>query len=105
VTLAHRLLKNTVGTQWGHRDYVLLTQQWANDVDLDVAALHGQRHAEAYEHIGTVSYVVLNLTSTVGAGALLQPRGTSDAATTCTYIGPDGDAGAHQQPVVFRGRL
>ena len=64
VIVAHRLLKNAVGTQWGQRDYVLLTEQWADDLGVDVTTLGGEQHSEAYEHIGTVKCLILNLSTT-----------------------------------------
>jgi hypothetical protein len=80
-------LKNTVGTQWGHRDYVLLTEQWARDVGVDVARLGGERHSEVYEHIGNVECLVLNLAAADGRPAVLEPRAAGAQSSRCSYSG------------------
>lgn len=101
VILVHRLLKNAVGTQWGHRDYVLATEQWAQRTGVELDVLGGERHAEAYEHIGEVRCVVLNLATTADDVPVLEPRLSDARRSRCTYPGavvfrttsaPDADA-------------
>ena len=99
VIAVHRLLKNAAGTQWGRRDYVLLTQQWARDLDVDVAALSGEQHSESYDHIGTIDCVILNLASADGRAAVLEPRDQTETPSQCTYVGTDA---AGPAPVIFR---
>jgi hypothetical protein len=100
VITVHRLLKNAAGTQWGNRDYVLLTQQWAEALGVDVTALSGERHSESYEHIGTIDCVILNLASADGRATALEPRKRSETPSRCTYVGTDLSPGP--TPVVFR---
>jgi hypothetical protein len=106
VILVHRLLKNAVGTQWGHRDYVLLTEQWAQALGLESAELSGEAHSEAYEHIGTVKCRVLNLAGGDGQAGALEAPDASAVSTQCTYTGSD-DAATNADapaPVSFRRR-
>jgi hypothetical protein len=104
VILVHRLLKNTVGRQWGHRDYVLLTEQWGRALGLDLGELRGEPHTEAYEHIGTVQCVVLNLSGAGGEAGLLEPPPASATSTQCTYVGAGMDADDGPAQVSFRPR-
>ena len=99
VIVAHRLLKNTVGTQWGHRDYVLLTRQWADAVGLDARTLGGDAHSEAYAHIGSVECVVVNLGADDGGAVTLGTGRESAAVSRCTYAG-DGLAASQSEVVV-----
>jgi hypothetical protein len=58
VTVAHRLLKNSVRTRFGARPYLLLTQAAASALELgDV----GSAHQEQYEDLGLVEGRVVEL--------------------------------------------
>lgn len=58
VNVAHRLLKNTVAEQVGHRHYLLLTDAAAARLGLATA---GFRHVESYPDVGDVSARVVDL--------------------------------------------
>ncbi len=60
VIIAHRLLKNEVGST-GIEAYALLTQQCVDVMDVDVSALGMLATSETYEHIGAVSAWVHDL--------------------------------------------
>lgn len=61
VILAHRLLKNGVVASMGIDAYALFTQQCADAMDVDVAALGMRASSETYEHIGAVPVWVHDL--------------------------------------------
>jgi len=58
VTLAHRLLKNSVRSRFGDSPYLLLTREAASALGLDGA---GSAHEERYEDIGIVEGRVVDL--------------------------------------------
>jgi class 3 adenylate cyclase/uncharacterized protein YndB with AHSA1/START domain len=61
VIVAHRLLKNSIREQFGLTGYLLMTERAVSDLGLDEAVLHYSRSIEAYEHLGEVSTVAVDL--------------------------------------------
>lgn len=65
VTVAHRLLKNTIREQIGHRPYLFLTDAAAAGLELpDVGLAHGEEYPDA----GRVNGRVVELREPVGGG-------------------------------------
>lgn len=61
VILAHRLLKNTIRESTGIDDYMLVTQQCVDDLDIAPIVAGWREHTEEYEHVGEVKGYVSSL--------------------------------------------
>jgi len=61
VILAHRLLKNEIREKTGIDDYMLVTQQCVDDLDVAGIVAGWTEHTESYEHIGDVKAYVSSL--------------------------------------------
>ncbi len=61
VILAHRLLKNSIKEQTGIDDYMLVTQQCVDDLDVAPIVAGWTEHTEEYEHVGEVKGYVSSL--------------------------------------------
>ena len=61
VIVAHRLLKNSVGSALGLRGYVLITNAAAEALGVDPAALGMHAHSERYDGVGEVAGFAVDL--------------------------------------------
>lgn len=61
VILAHRLLKNSIRDRTGIDDYLLVTQQCVDDLDIAPMVSGWIEHTEEYEHVGAVNGYVSSL--------------------------------------------
>ena len=61
VILTHRLLKNTIRETTGIDDYMLVTQQCVDDLDIAPMVAGWTDHTEEYEHVGEVKGYVSSL--------------------------------------------
>lgn len=61
VITAHRLLKNTIRESTGIDDYLLVTEECVEDLNIQDIVASWARHSEEYEHIGSVGGYVSSL--------------------------------------------
>lgn len=61
VVMAHRLLKNNIPEQTGIHDYMIVTQQCVDDLDVYGIVAGWTEHTEEYEHVGEVKGYVSSL--------------------------------------------
>jgi hypothetical protein len=61
VILTHRLLKNRIREDTGIDDYMFVTQQCVDDLDVSAIVAGWTPHAETYDHVGEVSGYVASL--------------------------------------------
>ena len=61
VILTHRLLKNRIREETGIDDYMFVTQQCVDDLEVHAIVAGWTEHAEEYEHVGEVAGYVASL--------------------------------------------
>ncbi len=61
VVMAHRLTKNTIIEKTGIADYMIVTQQCVDDLDVQGIVAGWIEHTEEYEHVGEVKGYVSSL--------------------------------------------